>query len=256
MAANTAKTWKQQADTAAQIWRESRAAFALTGAGISVPSGIPDFRSPGGLWERYRPEEVATLQALRATPEKVWEFLLDAHHIFNDAAPNPGHQALAELEQAGKLDGVVTQNIDGLHQRAGSHNVVEFHGCGQRFYCMGCKKTFDPALISKLTPDDIPWRCDACDQVIRPDFVFFNEQIPSAAMQGAQDLAQRADLVVIAGTSGEVAPANTLPLLVKHRGGKVIEINLGRTHYEGVADVRIAAPAEEALPYIRTQVLI
>ncbi len=255
MASHNAQSWMQQADAAADIWRNSRSAFALTGAGISVPSGIPDFRSPGGLWERYKPEEVATLQALRATPEKVWKFLLDAHHIFNDAVPNPAHQALADLEQVGRLHGVVTQNIDGLHQRAGSHNVVEFHGCGQRFYCMGCKKTFDPALISGLTPDDIPWRCDECSQVIRPDFVFFNEQIPAAAMQAAQDLSQGADLVVIAGTSGEVAPANSLPLLVKHRGGQVIEVNLGRTHYEGVTDVRITAPAEDALPYIRDLLL-
>lgn len=239
----------------AAIWREARRPIAMTGAGVSVPSGIPDFRSPGGLWERYRPEEVATLQALRATPEKVWRFLLDADHIFSQAAPNPAHQALAALEQAGRLRGVITQNIDGLHQRAGSSTVVEFHGCGQRYYCMGCKKDFDPALVRKLTPADIPWRCEDCDQVIRPDFVFFNEQIPAAAMESARLLTQNADLAVIAGTSGEVAPANSLPLLVKQRGGRVIEINLGRTHYEAVADVRITAPAEEVLPMIRDLLL-
>lgn len=255
MTSGSAEHWKEQVAKAVEIWRQSSFAFALTGAGISVPSGIPDFRSPGGLWERYRPEEVATLQALRATPEKVWRFLLDADHIFSDAAPNPAHEALAALEQADWLRGVVTQNIDGLHQRAGSSTVVEFHGCGQRYYCMGCKKDYDPVLVKELTPADIPWRCEDCGQVIRPDFVFFNEQIPVAAMEGARQLAQSADLAVIAGTSGEVAPANTLPLLVKHRGGRVIEINLGTTNYESVADVRITAPAEEALPMIRDLLL-
>jgi len=255
MKAQNAPQWQKQADAAVDIWKQSSFAFALTGAGISVPSGIPDFRSPGGLWERYKPEEVATLQALRATPEKVWEFLLDADHIFSSAAPNPGHEALAELEAAGRLKGVVTQNIDGLHQRAGSRTVVEFHGCGQRYYCMGCKKDYDPAQVQGLTRADIPWRCDDCGQVIRPDFVFFNEQIPGEAMDGARELAWNADLVVIAGTSGEVAPANTLPMAVKHRGGKVIEVNLGPTHFENVSDVRITAPAEEALPYIRDRLI-
>lgn len=255
MSSEVSPRWQKAADRAAALWRAADNAFALTGAGVSVPSGIPDFRSPGGLWERYRPEEVASLQALRATPEKVWAFLLEADHLFSEASPNPAHEALAALEAAGRLGGVVTQNIDGLHQRAGSRNVVEFHGCGQRYYCMGCKKTFDPALVRHLTPADIPWRCDACGKVIRPDFVFFNEQIPVAARREAQRLTERADLVVIVGTSGEVAPANTLPLLVKRNGGKIVEFNLGASHYDSLSDVRVTAPAEEALPYVRDLLL-
>jgi NAD-dependent deacetylase len=250
-----ARHWHEAAARAADIWREATCVFALTGAGISVPSGIPDFRSPGGLWERYRPEEVATLQALRSRPEKVWQFLREAALIFGDAAPNPGHEALAALESAGRLEAVVTQNIDGLHQRAGSCNVVEFHGTAQRFYCMGCRKVFDPALVRDLKPEDLPWCCNTCGKVVRPDFVFFGEQIPTTALQQSMDLASRADLVVIVGTSGEVAPANTLPTQVKRRGGRVLEFNLQPSLYSGVPDVSIFAPAEESLPHVRDLLL-
>ncbi len=247
--------WREAAARAAEIWREATCVFALTGAGISVPSGIPDFRSPGGLWERYRPDEVATLQALRSRPEKVWQFLCEAALIFGDAAPNAGHEALAALEAAGRLEAVVTQNIDGLHQRAGSRNVVEFHGNAQRYYCMGCRKPFDPTLVRDLKPEDLPWCCDVCGKVVRPDFVFFGEQIPSDALHRSMDLASRADLVVIVGTSGEVAPANALPTQVKRRGGKVLEFNLHASLYAGVPDVSVFASAEKALPLVRDLLL-
>ena len=243
-------SWMKSAIICASIWREAKTVLVLTGAGISVPSGIPDFRSPGGLWERFKPEEVATLQALRSHPEKVWEFLLEADNMFDSAKPNPAHEALAAIESAGHVTAVVTQNIDGLHQRAGSRNVIEFHGSGRRYYCMGCKKDYPAEQIKNLTPADIPLRCDACGDVVRPDFVFFNEQIPVDAMKDAFNLADRADLIVIVGTSGEVAPANSLPLHVKRNGGKVIEINRGFSNFGNVTDIRVIASAEEALPVI------
>lgn len=244
------KDWRTDAESAAEIWRASESCLVLTGAGISVPSGIPDFRSPGGLWERFRPEEVATLQALRAHPDKVWKFLLEAHTIFSGAKPNPAHKALARLEQAGKVQAVVTQNIDNLHQRAGSRNVIEFHGSGQRYYCMGCKRDYDPQQVSSLTTADIPWHCEDCGKIIRPDFVFFNEQIPAKAMNSALAAAQQADLVVIIGTSGEVAPANTLPLYPKRKGGKVLEFNMDTSMFGDVSDIVVTGPAEESLPFV------
>lgn len=236
-------------EEAATIWREARRPIATTGAGISVPSGIPDFRSPGGLWEKHDPAEVATLQALRSRPARVWEFLFDALDIFAKAGPNPAHTALAELERAGRLAAVITQNIDGLHQAAGSRNVIEFHGNSTRLYCMRCKRNHDAAHAASLTPADMPWECE-CGGVVRPDIVFFGEQIPQDAMSRSFALAKESDLVIVVGTSGEVAPANTIPGMVKARGGKMIEVNLGPSTFGAMADVAIHAGCEAVLPAI------
>ncbi len=232
---------------AMDLWRRSRRAIAFTGAGISVPSGIPDFRSPGGLWSHFDPQEVASIQALHANPTGVWEFLLEAVTMFTRAKPNPAHLALARLESCGKLGTLITQNIDGLHQAAGSKDVVEFHGGCQRFYCMRCKREYDPAAAARLTRNDIPWLC-ACGGLIRPEVVFFGETIPHEAMRRTGEAVSEADLVLIVGTSGEVAPANLIPRQVKADGGHVIEVNLGPTAFAGVSDVRFDAPAEVVLP--------
>ncbi|MFW5733960.1 MAG: SIR2 family NAD-dependent protein deacylase [Oceanidesulfovibrio sp.] len=238
----------------AAIWREARRPIAMTGAGVSVPSGIPDFRSPGGLWEKHNPAEVATLQALRSRPARVWEFLFDALAVFTTAEPNPAHTALAELERAGRLAAVITQNIDGLHQAAGSRNVIEFHGNSTRLYCMRCKRDHDPALAASLTPADLPWEC-SCGGVVRPDIVFFGEQIPKDAMARSLALAQEADLVVVVGTSGEVAPANTIPGMVKSRGGKMVEINRDPSSFGTMADVAIRAGCEAVLPAVAKRLM-
>lgn len=235
-------------EKAAGLLRRSHCAIALTGAGISVASGIPDFRSPGGLWERYDPMAVATTTALARSPRRVWEFLLDAISVIAPARPNGAHLALARLEAAGKLSGVVTQNIDGLHQAAGSHNVVEFHGGMERYFCMGCGREHDPQMAQKLTSEDIPWLCGACGALVRPDIVFFGEAIPLDALDKSGQLALAADLIIVAGTSGEVAPANLLPREGKARGATVVEINLTQSAITGLADVSIFAPAEIALP--------
>lgn len=240
---------------AARLLRRSRHAFALTGAGLSVASGIPDFRSPGGLWSRHDPMEVATAEAWQRSPRRVWEFLLDALEALGRAEPNPGHLALARLERHGRLEAVVTQNIDGLHQTAGSRNVIEFHGGISRYYCMGCAREYDPALARRLTVRDIPWRCRECGEVVRPDIVFFGEGIPLDALDKSDQLALAADCIVVAGTSGEVAPANRLPRRVKARGGVVVEVNLSESSLSDLADVRLAAPAEEVLPILAELVL-
>ncbi len=241
--------WRQYIPAASQMIREARMTVALTGAGISVPSGIPDFRSPGGLWSRHNPMQVATLAALRRDPKRVWSFLLDANKDFGKATPNPAHGALAALEAAGKLQAVITQNIDGLHTAAGSRRVVEFHGNASRYYCMQCKKPHDSRDAAALTAETIPWMCD-CGGIVRPDIVFFGEHIPPQALATSLALARQADLLLIVGTSGEVAPANQLPWDVKTSGGKVIEVNLGDSMFGALPDLVLQAPAEEALPAI------
>ncbi|RQD58822.1 MAG: NAD-dependent deacylase [Desulfonatronovibrio sp. MSAO_Bac4] len=235
---------------AASMLKTARCAVALTGAGISVPSGIPDFRSPGGLWSKFDPQEVCSDWALRNNPAGVWEFLFDAVKMFSQAHPNPAHNALAAMEQLGCLKAIITQNIDNLHQEAGSENVIEFHGgCGS-FYCNSCRKDYDPDLAINLKSSDLPWLCETCQGIIRPAVVFFGEQIPQDALIKSRELTEQSDLVLIAGTSGEVAPANVIPQWIKQRGGRVIEINLGSTAYDGFSDLKLDMPAEMALPQI------
>lgn len=234
---------------AADILRNAQSVVAFTGAGISVPSGIPDFRSPGGLWSKYDPWEVASLQALRVNATGVWTFLLEAVDMFGRARPNAAHESLARLESKGFLDGVITQNIDGLHQAAGSANVVEFHGGCENFYCMRCRREYDAQEARSLGKDDIPWMCD-CGGVIRPDIVFFGEGIPGPATRRSDEMVRRADAVIIVGTSGEVTPACLIPGRIKSGGGKVIEINIGPTGFGGVTDIRFDAPAEQVLPVL------
>ncbi|WP_045217001.1 NAD-dependent deacylase [Desulfonatronovibrio magnus] len=245
---------KQLCTKAAQALQKSHFAIAMTGAGISVPSGIPDFRSPGGLWSKFDPESVCSEWALRNNQAGVWEFLLDAVKMFAQAKPNPAHRALAGLEDTGIIKAVITQNIDNLHQEAGSKEVVEFHGgCGS-FFCNSCAKTYPSVMALDLTKNDIPWLCMDCQGIIRPAVVFFGESIPEQAMYKTREYADKTDLVVIIGTSGEVAPANIIPTLVKNNGGTVIEINLGSTAYDGLSDIKLDMPAEIALPEILSKI--
>jgi NAD-dependent deacetylase len=233
----------------ARIWPSSGKVVILTGAGISVASGIPDFRSPGGLWSRYDPMRVATADALENNPAAVWEFLLDAVWVMSRANPNPAHDALAELEGAGLAQAIVTQNIDGLHQRAGSQNVVEFHGSMTRYRCNACSKAHDAQKATSVTAATAPWRCQ-CGGVVRPDIVFFGEPIPLDALNKSGQLASGAELTLIVGTSCEVAPANSLPMLTKQYGGKVAEINVMPSRMAHLCDATVSAKAEEALPVL------
>lgn len=243
-------------EEAAALWKESRSAVAFTGAGFSVPSGIPDFRSPGGLWTRYDPFEVATAQALDSNPKGVWEFMLETVQLLERAAPNPAHLALADLEQGRHLMGVITQNIDNLHQEAGSRVVVEYHGNFKRFYCQNCAVEKPLSEVRALSLEAIPCTCGLCGGLIRPDVVFFGESIPAAAHHQSLDMVSKADLILIAGTSGEVAPANVLPRQVKINGGHVIEINLGTTTYGDITDIRFDAPVEDILPQLSRSILV
>ena len=215
-------------ENAAQALRDSRCAMAFTGAGISVESGVPPFRGPGGVWSKYDPDKFEK-SYFKRHPDEVWPLLKEIFFDnFGRAKPNPAHLALAELEAAGKLHGIVTQNIDGLHQAAGSEVVHEYHGSTRRMQCMTCRKFFESNDISL---DTLPPPCPACGGLLKPDFVFFGEGIPSDVHRAATDLAKQADVCLIIGTGGTVQPAGRIPYVVKNHGGILIEINLYDTDY-------------------------
>lgn len=215
-------------EQAAEWLATSRKSIAFTGAGVSTESGIPDFRGAEGLWARFDPAEYATLGAFRTDPEKVWRMLVELETVL-DAQPNAGHVAMAELEAGGALEGVITQNIDGLHQAAGSTRVVEYHGSGRSFSCLTCGANYPRKQVELM---GMPPRCDAgdagaiCGAVLKPDVVFFDEAIPRQAIADSMQLVADADVVLVAGTSCEVYPASEIPRQVRGQGGRVIEINL------------------------------
>jgi len=217
---------------------------ALTGAGISVESGIPDFRSKNGLWSRYDPNEYASIESFRANPGKVWKMLVEMDTLFSSAQPNAAHLALSELEQLGIIKVVVTQNIDSLHQRAGSSNVVEFHGHFRSLHCDSC---FRIKMRKETEFDSLPPLC-SCGGILRPDIVFFGEGIPPEAFSSAIRAAEDCDLMLIVGTSASVVPASQLPRIAKRKGAKLLEINPGSSELSGwLTDVHISEPAGLAL---------
>src|SRR5512133_2459640 len=187
----------------ADLIRERGPAVVLTGAGISTESGIPDFRSPTGIWAKYDPQEYATIEAFRADPVKIWSFYALRFRALTEAAPNTGHLALADLERTGHVSAVVTQNIDLLHERAGSRDIVEVHGSIRTSTCPSCGKTHSLACVVELLaldPDAAP-RCDSCGSVLKPDVVFFGELLPEQAMARAYELARTSALMLVVGSS-------------------------------------------------------
>lgn len=218
-------------------WVREGGAVALTGAGISVDSGIPDFRSRGGLWERFEPSEYATIEALDRDPDKVWRMLREMGRLVAEARPNPGHEALARLETLGLLDGVITQNIDDLHQAAGSRHVVEFHGNARALRCLRCDAR---SRQDRPPPGEKAPRCPACGGVLRPQVVFFGEPIPPSAMAEAARLARGCRTMLVVGTSATVAPASLLPFMAKEAGARLVEVNLEPTSLSWAADLSLA----------------
>lgn len=207
---------------AAQDLLGSRCAVALTGAGISVESGIPPFRGRGGVWEKIDPMEYAHIDAFMRNPAKVWDVLIrEMKSVIDSAAPNAAHTGLARLEELGILKGIITQNVDGLHQKAGSLEVIEFHGNFAWHSCLICKKRCETAAIDMT---EIPPRC-ACGGIWRPECVFFGESIPHEAMFRSHRLAEECDLMLVIGTSAVVHPVAGMPVIAKDKGAKVIEIN-------------------------------
>ena len=220
--------------------------IALTGAGISTESGIPDFRSAGGLWAKYNPAEYATIEAFRSDPEKVWRMLFDMVDITVKARYNAGHAALAELENMNILRCIITQNIDNLHQAAGNRKVIEFHGNASRLDCLNCGQSYG---ASEFELNGTPPRCRECSAVLKPSVVFFGEAIPMQALAESERLSNLADAILVVGTSAVVYPASSIPFIVKSNGGRVIEMNLETTGLtNSITDVFIQGPAGRTLP--------
>lgn len=234
----------------ARILAKARAAVALTGAGISVESGMPAFRGPGGLWERYRPEELVTPQAFARDPQLVWRWYKWRQEIIYNAKPNSGHYALAELEAMDVLRAIITQNVDGLHQRAGSREVVELHGSIWRVKCTKCGAKY---RLEKPV-EEIPPKCPQCGGLLRPDVVWFGEPLPEEAWREAYTLAVHADVMLVVGTSGVVYPAALLPRVAKEAGAFIVEINVEESAVTPLADIFIKGKAGEELPKIVQEV--
>jgi NAD-dependent deacetylase len=231
----------------ADLISDHQPCVALTGAGVSTESGIPDFRSPTGLWAEFDPLEYASIGAFRRDPEKVWRFYAPRFGMLTGAQPNDAHRALARLERAGLLRAVVTQNIDLLHARAGSEDVVEVHGSIRTSTCPRCRSTYELEQVLDLLRTQPAPSCSACGAIVKPDVVFFGELLPEAAVERAFSLAREARLLLVVGSALEVHPIASLPLETIDAGGRLAIVNLGPTALDGRASLRVEAPAGETL---------
>ena len=244
-------------EDAAELVRKAKRAVVLTGAGISTPSGIPDFRSEGtGLWSRDEPLEVASLNTFRTVPERFFEWFrpLAGQIFYADA--NAAHRALAQLEQAGYIKAIITQNIDGLHQKAGSTCVVETHGTLRTLTCTSCYQKYEAEVFLKHFIDEgrIPF-CTRCNGILKPDVILFGEQLPHAAWIQAQRAVRQCDLMLVAGSSLEVLPVAGLPIQALDRGAHLIVVNNTPTYINVRADVVILKDVASILPEIAKRVL-
>lgn len=237
---------------AAQLLAQAHSAVAFTGAGISTASGIPDFRSPkSGLWQDVDPMIVASMYGFRQNPKAFYDWIYPIAKLTINAQPNPAHIALAQLEAQGILKAVITQNIDMLHTRAGNTNIFELHGHMRDATCIHCFAIYpaEPLVLQFLEDRKVP-HCPKCGGVIKPNVILFGEQLPIQQLLGAQDAARKTDLMIVIGSSLEVAPASELPALALRNGAKLIIINLDKTHMDEAADVVIHENAAEILPEI------
>ncbi len=233
----------------AHLIRRRQPCVALTGAGVSTESGIPDFRSPTGLWAEFDPHEYATIEAFRADPEKVWRFYAPRISMLVDAEPNPAHFALAELERRGLVRAVITQNIDFLHERAGSREIVEVHGSIRASTCPHCGTASGLGSVVKWIEEHPgePPRCISCAAVLKPDVVFFGELLPEREIDRAYALARSAGLMLVVGSSLEVFPVAGLPQETLRSGGQVVIVNRGPTPLDDRAAVKLDGSAGEIL---------
>jgi len=231
---------KGAAEALAGLIRDANSVVALTGAGISVPSGIPDFRSPGkGLWEKVDPMEVAHIDAFHRDTKRFWQFYRPRFADLGGKEPNRAHKILAEFEFAGNLDAVITQNIDRLHSKAGSERVIEVHGSIATSSCTSCSTTYPLENVGELFDSDGVATCACCMGKVKPDVVLFGELLPEEPMREAQELAATADLLLCIGSSLEVYPVAGLPELTLASGGKVAIITQGPTPYDNDAVVKL-----------------
>jgi NAD-dependent deacetylase len=231
----------------ARLLRERRPCVVLTGAGVSTESGIPDFRSPTGLWAQFDPLEYGSIQAFRRDPRKVWRFYAPRFSMLTEAEPNQAHLALAELERRGIVSAVVTQNIDLLHERAGSREVIEVHGSIRTSHCPRCGAVYELGEVLELLRGREAPECPACGAVLKPDVVFFGELLSEQAIDRAFELARAARLLLVVGSALEVHPVAGLPEETLHAGGDVAIVTKGSTPYDRRATLKIDASAGETL---------
>lgn len=241
---------------AAGMISAARYIVAFTGAGISTPSGIPDFRGEkDGLWQRYDPMKVASRTAFNHSPDLFFDWFRPLFMTSWKALPNPAHRALAALEKQGLLKSVITQNIDGLHQKAGSSRVLELHGTALSFSCLECRKSvLAQVVFDQFTDGNAIPKCSECASILKPDVVLFEEGLPQAIWQEAENEAFNADLMLVIGSSLEVYPANSIPQTAISHGCKVIINNLSRTSMDSLADLCIPTDAAEFLPRVLAQI--
>jgi NAD-dependent deacetylase len=233
----------------AELLEQSGSAVVLTGAGVSVPSGIPDFRTPGkGLWEKVDPMEVAHIDVFQRDPDRFWHFYGDRFATLGDKEPNPAHEAIAELEARGLIRGVITQNIDRLHRKAGSENVIEVHGSIEWSVCLECgAKVGIERVIEMLHSGIHTPECEVCISPLKPGVVLFGELLPEEAMSDAFALASEADLMLAIGSSLEVYPVASLPGVTRENGGRLALVTQVRTPYDGDAEVKLTGDVVDEL---------
>lgn len=237
----------------AGLIRESRSTVVLTGAGVSVPSGIPDFRTPGtGLWENVDPMEVAHISVFESDPVRFWTYYRPRFHTLGEKRPNRAHEALAELERRGLIEGVVTQNIDRLHRAAGSREVVEVHGSIETSHCAECGERFGLEQVEGLFDAEGVARCSRCGGPVKPDVVLFGEMLPLAAIERAQEMAGVAELMLCVGSSLEVFPVAELPQLTLGAGGRLAIVTKGPTPYDDAAELKLGGEVDEELTALLT----
>jgi NAD-dependent deacetylase len=250
-AAGQPAAWRTaaRAERLAQLLRDSQHAVVLTGAGVSVPSGIPDFRSPGtGLWENVDPMEVAHIDAWRRDPDRFWQFYGNRFASLAGKQPNEAHLAIAELERRGLVKAVITQNIDRLHRAAGSERVIEVHGSIDHSVCLECGDRLPlERVMERLGAGGETPLCTGCAAPLKPDVVLFGELLPERAMSEAQAEALQADLMVCVGSSLEVYPVAGLPAMTRGGGGRLALVTQGPTPYDADADVKLDGDVVEEL---------
>ncbi|HEU4462260.1 MAG TPA: NAD-dependent deacylase [Solirubrobacterales bacterium] len=238
----------REVERLAELLGRSRRAVALTGAGVSVPSGIPDFRTPEtGLWAKVDPMEVAHISVFERDPERFWSYYRPRFESLGDKEPNRAHEALAELERRGLIEGVITQNIDRLHRAAGSENVVEVHGSIGTSSCMACATSFGLDAVDELCDERGVAICSGCGGAVKPDVVLFGEMLPLEAIDRATQLAEEADLMLCVGSSLAVHPVAGLPHLTLEGGGRLAIVTKGETPYDDEAELKLDGEVDEEL---------
>ena len=241
-----------QTEQAAELLQNANYTVALTGAGISTPSGIPDFRSSrNGLWHKYNPMQVASLSAFRTRPEIFFDWFRPLAQLIVDAEPNPAHLALTRLQKLGILKTIITQNIDGLHHRAGSSSIYEIHGTLNSLTCVQCYQQYPSSeFIQPYLEAGVIPRCRRCGGLLKPDVILFEEQLPREVWRKAEEEVRKCDLMIVVGSSLEVNPVAQLPYKVVAQGGKLVIVNKQPTYMNSRADVVFNKDAAEVLPQI------